>query len=94
MNKNHLVLVTIIAILLSAGLFMHFKNAYPAPSAGLLETYVGGVCKAPVESLHGRKPQVVNLYKSKGQSIQSIKGANSRADCALQQPPIEYRLYP
>lgn len=62
------------------------------PTVEPLETYVGGACTCPVKN-----PPVVNLYKSRGDSIDEIKKEEQNTKCPPNQGcsmAREFRLYP
>jgi hypothetical protein len=62
-------------------------------SRNLLETYVGGVCTCPPNP--GDSIPIVNLYKSRGDDLESIKKKAKSNDCRNFgcAEAKEYRLY-
>lgn len=59
-----------------------------------LDTYIGGACTCPPSD--GMRLEVVNLYSSKGESIEKIKQEARNADCSQFGCAMakEYKLYP
>jgi hypothetical protein len=83
--------ITIVAILvLSIVIGLGLKNRVISKTSGPIETYIGGECTCP-----GKPGRIVDLYRSKGDSIEKVKIQNQAADCRLLgcAAPTEYRLY-
>jgi len=99
MNKKITIALVLLASVVVFVSYMQFTaNGRDFKTAILssepLETYIGGACTCPPSG--AETLQIVNLYQSKGESLEKVKHEAQIADCSQFgcAQAKEYRLYP
>lgn len=100
MNKKLKVTGILIAVLIIGfGVYLQFSPGGRNLKTEIidskpLEIYVGGACTCPPSE--GQQLEVINLYRSKGESLDEIKDREKLVECSHVGCSMakEYRLYP
>lgn len=99
MSKKLRIIVILLAVVVLVAAYLQFNEngrelRNKIVNSDPLEIYIGGACTCPPSD--GENLQVINLYKSKGESLEKVKHEAKIADCSQLgcAQSREFRLYP
>lgn len=100
MNKKLKIIGLLVAVLfIGFGVYLQFSSSGQNFKTEIinsepLEIYIGGACTCPPSE--GQQLEVINLYRSKGDSLDEIKDREKLVECSHVGCSMakEYRLYP